>query len=147
MNDKALFRRILIATDGSPSSLKAAHLAVELAHTYDARLIALHVVEEALPEDARRSSGQGRDSHDRQSDEGRRYLREVEKIARDRWVKIVSELRYGIPHELLVDLADEEKVDLIVVGKVGRRGARRVLMGSVTQRVIDLAEAPVLTVK
>jgi nucleotide-binding universal stress UspA family protein len=48
---------------------------------------------------------------------------------------------------VLLDLAAKERVDLVVMGTVGRRGPRRRLIGSVPQRVIDASEAPVLVVK
>jgi nucleotide-binding universal stress UspA family protein len=145
---KAPFRKILVATDGSPSSLKAARLAAELAHTYDAELIALHVVEEDMLPDLRRLSGKSaRDARQLLSEEGRRYLRDVERVAQEQWVKTVSELRSGIPPEVLLDLAAKERVDLVVMGTVGRRGPRRRLTGSVTQRVIESSEVPVLVVK
>jgi nucleotide-binding universal stress UspA family protein len=145
---KGPFHKILVATDGSPSSLKAARLAAELAHTYDAELIALHVVEEDMLPDLRRFSGKSaRDARELLSEEGRKYLRDVEKIAQEQWVKTVPEVRSGIPHEVLLDLAAKERVDLVVMGTVGRRGPRRRLMGSVTQRVIDSSEVPVLVVK
>lgn len=145
---KGSFRKILLATDGSPSSLKAARFAAELAHTYDAELIALHVVEEDLLPDLRRFSGKSaRDPREVLNEDGRRYLREVEKIAQEQWVKTIPELRSGIPSEVLLDLVAKERVDLVVMGTVGRRGPRRRLMGSVAQRVIDSSQVPVLVVK
>ena len=142
------FGRILVAVDGSAPSHAAAVLAAELAHTYAAELIVVHVVEEDVAEELRRLSGKSAaEAQEALSEEGRRLLQEMEKIAQEHWLTVVSLLRHGIAHELLVDLAREKHVDLIVMGKVGRRGARRVLMGSVTQRVIDLSEAPVLVVK
>jgi nucleotide-binding universal stress UspA family protein len=145
---KGPFRKILVATDGSPSSLKAARLAAELAHACEAELIALHVVEEDLLPDLRRFAGKSaREARELLSEEGRKYLRDVEKIAQEQWVKAVPELGSGIPHEVLLDLVAKKRVDLVVMGTVGRRGPRRRLMGSVTQRVIDSSEAAVLVVK
>ncbi len=59
----------------------------------------------------------------------------------------LREVREGEPYQEIVALADEIGVDLIVMGHVGRRGPRRILIGSVTERVIEFAHCPVLVVK
>ena len=52
-----------------------------------------------------------------------------------------------MPHRVLLQMAAELEADLIVMGTVGRRGPRRVLIGSVTERVIVHSPIPVLVVK
>jgi nucleotide-binding universal stress UspA family protein len=61
------------------------------------------------------------------------------------WVKPV--LRKGIPEDAIVQAAKREGVDLIVMGTHGRRGASRLLAGSVAARVVATASCPVLTVR
>ncbi len=61
------------------------------------------------------------------------------------WVKPV--LRKGIPKDAIVQAANREDVDLIVMGTHGRRGAARLLAGSVAARVVATASCPVLTVR
>jgi nucleotide-binding universal stress UspA family protein len=53
----------------------------------------------------------------------------------------------GRPYEVIVNRAKEKKADLIVMGSHGRTGLKRLLMGSVTERVIGHAECAVLVVK
>jgi nucleotide-binding universal stress UspA family protein len=69
------------------------------------------------------------------ADNGRRYLA-AEKV-----------LREGTPHIEIVNEARKQTADLIVMGQVGRRGPRRILIGSVAERVIEYAECPVLITK
>lgn len=141
-------RKILVATDGSQSSLEAVRIAVGLARSHNAELIGLHVVDDQILEELSRFSQQSYDETRKVLQEnGWSYLQEVEKLAQEHWVRTTLELRHGTPHEVLLDVARQEKVDLIIMGKIGRRGPRRVLTGSVTQRVVDLAEVPVLVVK
>jgi nucleotide-binding universal stress UspA family protein len=56
-------------------------------------------------------------------------------------------VRHGTPYSEIEDLAREQNIDLIVMGQVGHRGPRRILIGSVTERVIEYAPCPVLVVK
>ena len=53
----------------------------------------------------------------------------------------------GKPPEAIIQIAEERKADLIVLGSHGRTGVERLLMGSVAERVIVLASCPVLVVK
>jgi nucleotide-binding universal stress UspA family protein len=53
----------------------------------------------------------------------------------------------GTPEKLIVDTADQKKADLVVVGTHGRRGLSHLLLGSVAERVVRTAKAPVLTVR
>ncbi|MCE9525416.1 MAG: universal stress protein, partial [Planctomycetales bacterium] len=62
-------------------------------------------------------------------------------------VPVERRLLAGDPAEAIIRLAETEKADLIVIGTHGRRGLRRVLMGSVAEVVVRTASCPVLTVK
>ncbi len=141
-------RKILLATDGSQSSSEAARVAVGFARAHSAELIVLHVVDDQILEELSRFSHKPDKEMGKVLEEnGWNYLREVEEMAQEQWVRTTLKLRHGTPHEVLLDTAKKEEVDLIVVGKIGRRGPRRVLTGSMTQRVIDLSEIPVLVIQ
>jgi len=132
------FSKILVATDGSEVSLKAARMAVALAARYGAELLVAHVVDDEVDEKETRQA---------LSENARKYVTEIERLAQQSSVAIRAVVEHGTPHEAILKLADREKADLLVMGKTGRRGLRRALAGSVTRRVIDLAEIPVLVVK
>jgi nucleotide-binding universal stress UspA family protein len=53
----------------------------------------------------------------------------------------------GTPHRAILDYVDEEDVDLVVMGTHGRTGLDRYLLGSVTEKVVRLSDAPVITVR
>jgi nucleotide-binding universal stress UspA family protein len=140
-------RKIMVATDGSETSMRAAEMAVEMAHHYGAELLAVHVVDEEVLREFCRVLGKDEEqARATLAADGEKYLQEVRNLAEHK-VRIATAVEHGTPHEALLRVAQKEKVDLIVMGKIGRRGPRRILMGSVTQRVIDLAEIPVLVVK
>ncbi len=144
---KYAFHKIMVATDGSEPSIRAAVMAIELAHNFGAELLAVHVVDEELLREFCRSLGKDeKQARETLTTDAEKYLHEIRNLAKNE-VKTATMVEYGTPHEALLRVAQREKVNLIVMGKVGRRGPRRVLTGSVTQRVIDLAEIPVLVVK
>jgi nucleotide-binding universal stress UspA family protein len=81
------------------------------------------------------------------ADNGRRYLDYLAKLAQRRGLAAEKVLREGTPHIEIVNEARKQTADLIVMGQVGRRGPRRILIGSVAERVIEYAECPVLITK
>jgi nucleotide-binding universal stress UspA family protein len=142
------FHTILAATDGSESSLKAARMAVALAARHGAELVVVHIVDdEVVRELSRALTKDEKEARQAMAANGQKYVAEIEKLAQQSSVTVRGLVEHGNPYEAILKLANREKGDLIVMGKTGRRGLRRALAGSVTRRVIDLAEAPVLVVK
>lgn len=142
------FRKILVATDGSEVSLKAARVAVATAAQKGAELVVVHIVDDEVVKELARALAKGEeDARSAMCDSGQKYVAEIEKLAQHNSVACTGIVEHGTPHEAILSLAKREKADLVVMGKTGRRGLRRALAGSVTRRVIDLAEIPVLVVK
>ncbi len=80
-------------------------------------------------------------------EQGRRYLELARKAAERQGVTADAQTRRGDPFEEVIAAANDLDADLIVMGHTGRRGTSRVLIGSVTQRVLDYAPCPVLVMK
>jgi nucleotide-binding universal stress UspA family protein len=143
-----LYPTILIATDFSPTSSDAFEEAVRLARELGSELKILHVYELpaplALPY-ATASLYEGLDREARASAE-HRLARMIEK-ARERGVAATPLLRQGYPDGEIVDAAERERADLLVLGTHGRRGASRLLVGSIAARVVANAPCPVLTIR
>lgn len=145
---KRFFLRMLVPVDGSESSRKAADFAVRLAFCEDCELIAVHAVDEEIASEMARYADRPVEAvvaRMRQSGEG--YVEDVRQTGQKQGVKVSGEVRVGIPHQVILAMAAETGADLIVMGKVGRKGPRRVLIGSVTERVIEQSPIPVLVVK
>ncbi|WP_251342837.1 universal stress protein [Haloplanus halophilus] len=144
-----MYERILLATDGTVASDDATAHAIGLADLHDAMLHALYVVDSDV------YSAYSGDEYvdEREGPEhgleevGEEALSAVTTRAADRGVEVVEALRHGRPHEEIVDYADEEGVDLIVLGTRRHPEAYRSLLGSVTDRVVRLADEPVVVVK
>lgn len=78
---------------------------------------------------------------------GEDAMEEIRERADDADVEIETAIEDGTPHRAILEYADDEGVDLIVMGTHGRSGLDRYLLGSVTERVVRGAEIPVLTVR
>ena len=143
-----VFRHILVPTDGSKPSIAAGRLAVQLATSQGAQITFMYVVDTAVVDELTGTSGklvqQVRQELERT---GQRYLDYLSRLASGADLDARQVIRRGTPYGEIESLAREQDVDLIVIGQVGQRGLRRILIGSVTERVIEYAPCPVLVVK
>jgi len=141
------FRKILVPIDGSAASLEAHRLALDLGATYGAEVILLYVVDSSALAELSRLSGQEEPRLLQDMEEsGKRMLTTLSREAQHRGVVVTMDLRAGMPDEIIMSEADRLRVDLIVMGKMGRKGHRRSFLGSVTERVLEAADLPVLVV-
>ena len=136
-----MYDQILVPTDGSEGSHAAVEHAIDLATTYDATLHTLYVVDTSVGIDA---SVPG--TLDALEEAGENAIDEVVKQAADVGT-IEGVVAQGAPHRAILDYVDEHDVDLVVMGTHGRTGLDRYLLGSVTEKVVRLSDAPVLTVR
>ncbi len=133
------WRNILLATDGSPSSDNALARSLEIAQERGSRLSAMTVVytndefialEQSVVQELYKAAD--------------KILDKVRKRAGDLGVQTDLYVKEGEPYQAVVSLAAELGTDLVILGSHGRKGFTRLLMGSVTERVIGYAGCPVL---
>ncbi|WP_049899118.1 universal stress protein [Halococcus agarilyticus] len=139
-----MYDRILVPTDGSPGADRVADHAAELAAIHDAELHAIYVVNTAgyagLPADTA-IEGLGTMLHD----QGKAALdRAAERVGDVPFERVLVD---GTPSAEIVEYAEGEECDLIVMGTHGRGGIDRLLLGSVAERVVRTSSVPVLTVR
>ena len=127
---KVSYKNILTATDGSKYSDAAALEAISIAKRCGSNLIALSVA-----------------ARDTNLAAAKESVERVRQIAEKEGIKVESLTLKGTPYEVIVKTADQKNADLIVVGSHGRTGVKRLLMGSVTERVIGHSNSAVLVVK
>lgn len=142
-----MFDRLLIAVDGSDESMKAAELAVELAETFDSDLQALFVTERYPVYTKQGGSilAQERELEEEQAF-GQQVLDEVGELAASAGVSYEGFIRSGPPSGVIVNHADDEGADAIVMGKQGRQGLTERFTGSTTERVVREVPISVFTV-
>ena len=143
-----MYKRILIATDGSAKSSKAVKEGIELAKAVGAQVIALNVVNESVIANAVSQLGSDRkDVEARLTAVGQKAVGEVQNLGKAAGVSVEPIVRIGAPAQMVVDISGAEKADLIVMGSHGESGASRLLIGSVVQKVLYWATLPVLVVR
>ena len=143
-----IFRRILLATDFSEASIPAVELAVKLAKSLRAQLLAAHVYDEPrLPDLSFAHVRLYEEYETKVRADAARQLGEVATRAREEGVETEELLLRGFADEAIVQAALESAADLILMGTHGRRGVGRLFLGSVATRVIATAPCPVLTVR
>lgn len=139
-----MYDRILLPTDGSEGMDAVIEHAVELARNHGSTIHALHVVDTAtmsrMPMETSWETVSGM-----LHDEGKRALEAVRSSADG--VPIEESISEGAPSKEIVEYAETNDIDLIVMGTHGRGGLNRLLLGSVAERVIRTAPVPVTTIK
>ncbi|RQH01982.1 universal stress protein [Natrarchaeobius oligotrophus] len=139
-----MYDRILVPTDGSSEVERALEYAFDLARAHDASIRAIYVVNAAgyggLPME---TAWEG--ISDALREEGRAAVDRVEELAPDD-VTVETAVLEGSPSRVIVEEATPLECDLVVMGTHGRGGIDRLLLGSVTERVVRSAAVPVLTV-
>jgi nucleotide-binding universal stress UspA family protein len=138
--------RIVIATDGSPSSLEAVEFGLELAREHEAEVRFVHVAP-ALDRSFVDGIGVPAAAPHRIDEADRRSLEEALELAHERNVAGTAELLSGTPADEIVAYADTVDADLIVVGTRGHGALASVVLGSVSLGVLHETRRPVLVVR
>lgn len=147
-----MIKRILLATDGSETALKAARWAADLAKTYGARVTVLHVVH--IPAALAGSTVLPGGATDvamvtrlmEQAAEG--VMMVTTPTFEEAGIEYSTRIEYGHPAETIVRIANEEGVDLIAIGSRGLTDASALLLGSVSHKVLHAVhDKPVLIVQ
>ncbi len=141
-----MYDHILVPTDGSAEAATATEHAIELASAFDATVHALYVVD--LPGSLRAPSIRDDEVSMRREyrEYGKAVTEEVADTAAGAGVDAVGILRTGSVHEEVVDYAEDEGMDLVVMGTAyeGKFGA---LLGGTTERVVRTSTVPVTSIR
>jgi nucleotide-binding universal stress UspA family protein len=145
-----LFDRIVVGTDGSETATEAVKTAVELAKLSDAKLEIVSAYE-PIPQQRLREEGEGISgdlSHAINPREDVQFvLDKAAAVAKKAKVDVVTHPREGDPADAILDVAEENNADLVLVGNKGMTGARRFLLGSVPNKISHHAPCDVWIVK
>lgn len=138
--------KILVPIDGSDYSNRAAEYAIGIAKAQAAEVVLVYVVDELVVDQF--PGGNERNAIEAElKNDGQRAVRYAESLLEKAGVKASSMLLKGRPFEQIVNTTKSFNIDLVVMGTYGRRGAERILIGSVAERVIEYSPCPVLVVK
>ena len=127
---------VLLATDGSESAKKAEIAALRISKSYNIRMAALYVVN--IPSTSEQAE---------LIKYGEKVLNEVVEDGKKMGVEVQKILKLGSPSETILNVAKSLKAHTIVVGSEGRKGIKRVLLGSVAENVVRNADCTVLVAR
>lgn len=137
MDNSEHYKSILIATDGSENSKKAINSGIEFAKLTGAKVHAVYVI----------NAPWEREAYTYLREKGKRATEEVKKLGDKNGVDIETHLLEGNPAEQIIDYAENNGIDLIVMGTHGESGLRRFMMGSVAQKVVRKSSVKVLVAR
>src|ERR1700736_2017118 len=145
-----MFNSIVVGTDGSETATKAVREAVDIAKAVGATL---ELVSAYAPVSEQRLRSERRDApedvqwaiHPKQEVE--LSLSDAADIAREAGVNVNTHAREGDPADAILDVAEERKADVVIVGNKGMKGAKRFLLGSVPDKISHHASCSVLIVR
>ncbi|WP_121744953.1 universal stress protein [Natronorubrum halophilum] len=137
-----MYQDLLLATDGSDSARQATEHAIALAGQLDATV---HIV--SVSEDGPHSSEKRDEMRADPEDEAVQTVEEAERAAAKEGLEVTTTVRHGVAQEEIVDMAETNGMDLIVMGTHGRTGLDHLIVGSVAEEVVRNASIPVVTVR
>ena len=145
-----MFNSMVVGTDGSDTANEAVRQAADLAQRLGAKVHVVSAYEpvpegrlreerEQVPEDVAWMVNPREDVH--------ATLADASKALEDLGVDVETHAREGDPADAILDVAEEENADLIVVGNKGMTGAKRFLLGSVPNKVSHHAPCSVMIIR
>ena len=144
-----MFKKILVPTDGSTLAQSAATIAAQLAKSQGAEVLGVYVIDpfpyigigdasavglQAYMAEARSAAGQA--------------LEALGQVCKDEGVPFAGDtIERNVVYEGVIETAQAEGCDLIVMASHGRQGVKALILGSVAQKVLTHARVPVMIVK
>ena len=149
LKQKRLIKKILVPLDGSKTGETIIECAEVLAKALDAELVLLQVLEPlrivaGFESVALSSIPQGEESIKASA---RAYLGNVEKPLKQKGIKTSVEIVWGSAAERIIEYTESNNIDLITISSHGRSGVGRWVLGSVTEKVLEAGDIPVLVAR
>jgi len=145
--------KILVAIDGSEHSFKATECALELAKSFGAQLYAVTVTyipaSDHLSQKEVLSKSLVEDSSNNSMKDAGNWFENFTQNAKEDNIQLKTELiNSARPVDyVILEYAEEQKIELIVVGTRGKTGFKKLLLGSIASSIITYAHCPVMVVK
>jgi len=140
-------RKVLIATDGSESAEKAASFGVEIARLSGAKVYAIYVIDTTPYYSIPLDQVWSKEVYEQFDKVGHEITSDVVESARAAGLEAESIVLKGNPPERILNFSEEQNVDMIVVGSHGKGGFERLVIGSVSEKIVRHAKVPVLVVR
>jgi nucleotide-binding universal stress UspA family protein len=139
-----MYKKILLATDGSEHSKRAAENAIHIAQcSKDSAIEVVYVVDASRAKSDVLANWNSAEMNDFRKDR----MKDVEQKAREAGVNYDIKVLHGEPGPAIVEYVNANEVDLVVIGSRGLNGLQEFVLGSVSHKVAKRANCPVLIVK
>ncbi|AGG06759.1 MULTISPECIES: universal stress protein [Dehalococcoides] len=142
-----MYKKILVPLDGSKAAEGVLPHAKALAFSEGSQILLLNVVSNPAVEFAFSDPAIAAISVNEQVDSGKEYMVRVENKLKGEGYDVRVLLREGGAAEVILSVAEEEKVDVIAMSTHGRSGAARWLLGSVAERVVRHSHIPIMLIR
>ena len=156
MSSDQLFSKLLVPIDGSEPSFHAARVAINIANKFNSEIIVLFVVVSPSKSEYANLTGLVTPKQidmiiENAKKESKKWFSKIEDIAKEKNPNIKVSTKViltGIAvYGEIIHYAQEENIDLIVIGTRGRSGIKKLLLGSTASGVVTYANCPVLVTK
>jgi nucleotide-binding universal stress UspA family protein len=158
MSDEILFypiKKILLPTDGSEYSIKAARYAAKVAEKHNSKVTILHVMHVHLSSNYKPYKIEDIESSWIEIEDENKIKKRALKLINETKKYLIKEkvlfdteyFLFGNIPEVIVNFAKEENFDLIIMGHKGLTGIKHAMLGSVAERVCHIAPCPVLIIR
>ncbi len=147
------FKKIMVATDGSACSGLVAEKGIELARLSGGKVYAVYVVStdylvpingDSFPMSV---DPYWESIHEAWKKQGQEAVNSVKSLGEKKGINVELVLLEGNPSEELIRYAEEEKMDIIVMGTLGKTGLDKLLLGSVAEKMVRHSKVPVMVVR
>ncbi|MBT2756886.1 universal stress protein [Mesobacillus foraminis] len=139
-----MYKKILLAADGSEHSVRAANHAITMANcNRESKIEIVYVVDGDSSKSDVLSNWNSADVNDKRKER----LKEIETKARNQGVDFEIKILHGEPGPAVVDYTNKNQFDVVVIGSRGLNSLQELMLGSVSHKVAKRATCPVLIVK
>jgi len=148
-----MFRKIIVALDGSMDSKRAMAVAIQEAKLRNAELhpvfVIQYVVGGGVPFDpvSALPDGSSEIMNEVMENEAERVLNNASEDCGDAGVNVITHTLFGDPRDAILDLSEEISADMIILGSSGKTGLERMIMGSVSSAVVQHSKITTMIVK
>jgi nucleotide-binding universal stress UspA family protein len=145
-----MYSKILVPVDGSETSMRGLNEAIEIAKSQGSTICLVHIVNEFIFDYSYSPAAYASNLIDSLRERGKAILADTASMVRKQGLEpatVLLESIGGPAADLIVAQAREYHADLIVMGTHGRRGLRRLALGSDAEQVVRMAPVPVLLVR
>jgi len=157
--NSSIFRKIMVATDGSELTKKAVDSAIEITKLNNAKLYAVHVIapgdfsitqnepKASIFQNEPRDAAWKKEIKEHLTTQGKEATAYVENSGKIANIAVEPVILEGNPADEIVNFAEKNDIDLIVMGTLGKTGLKKFLLGSVAENVVRHSKKAVLVVR